>query len=154
MKIWLAPESAIASFDEIVNAAYAHFNCCASAAVKIGGGNGNAFLFLLSYLVGSAGATEENAVEKLEVDPDKTFDVTTVMSSLSTTTLLTRENIIVGSNVVLITENVSLHLNTTLPSIAPNHHIVRNTVLWRIFVLHPYPALMYCWAFCHVKYLS
>jgi len=53
-KIWVAHESAIALFDAIVNAAYAHFDCCAGAAVKIGGGNGNAFPFLLLYLVGSA----------------------------------------------------------------------------------------------------
>jgi hypothetical protein len=53
-KIWVVPESAIPSFDAIVNAAYAHFDCCAGAAVKIGGGNGNAFPFLLLYHVGSA----------------------------------------------------------------------------------------------------
>jgi hypothetical protein len=86
------------------------------------------------------------------VDPDETFDVTMVMLSLSTTTSLTGENITVGSNVVLITENVSLHLNALLPSIAPNRHIIGNTVLWCIFMLHPYPALMYYWAFCCVKY--
>jgi hypothetical protein len=50
----VAPESAIALFDAIVNTSYAHFDCCAGAAVEIGGGNGNAFSFLLSYLVGSA----------------------------------------------------------------------------------------------------
>ncbi len=54
MNIWVAPEPAITLFDAIVNAAYAHFDCCAGAAVKIGGGNGNAFPFLLLYLVGSA----------------------------------------------------------------------------------------------------
>ncbi len=81
MKIRVAPESAIASFDAIVNAAYAHFDCCAGAAVEIGGGNGNAFPFLLLYPVGSTWATEENAIEKLEVDLDETFDVTTVTSS-------------------------------------------------------------------------
>jgi hypothetical protein len=78
----------------------------------------------------------------MEVDLDEMFDVTTVMSSSSTTTLLIGENIIVESDVVLITENVSLHLNAMLPSIAPNRHTVRNTILWRIFVLHPYPTLM------------
>jgi hypothetical protein len=52
-KIWVAPESAIASFDVIFNTVYAHFDCCAGAAVEIGGGNRNAFLFLLLYLVGS-----------------------------------------------------------------------------------------------------
>jgi hypothetical protein len=54
MKIWVVPESAIALFDAIVNAAKAHFDCCAGAAVKMGGGNGNAFPFLLSYLISSA----------------------------------------------------------------------------------------------------
>ncbi len=54
MKIWVVPESVIALFDAIVNAAYAHFDCYAGAAVKIGDGNGNAFPFLLLYLIGSA----------------------------------------------------------------------------------------------------
>ncbi len=53
-KNWVVPESAIALFDAIVNVAYANFDCCAGAAVEIGGGNGNAFPFLLLYLVGSA----------------------------------------------------------------------------------------------------
>jgi hypothetical protein len=48
------PESAIASFDAIVIAAHAHYNVCAGAAIKIGGGNGNAFPFLLPYLICSA----------------------------------------------------------------------------------------------------
>ncbi len=53
-KIWVAPESAIASFDAIVIAAYAHFDVCAGAAIEIGGGNGNAFPFLLPNLIISA----------------------------------------------------------------------------------------------------
>ncbi len=53
-KIWVAPESAIASFDAIVIAAYAHFDVFVGAAIKIDGGNGNAFPFLLPYFVGSA----------------------------------------------------------------------------------------------------
>ncbi len=53
-KIWVAPESAISLFDAIVNAAYAHFDCSDGAAVKIGGGNGYAFPFLLLHLIGSA----------------------------------------------------------------------------------------------------
>jgi hypothetical protein len=53
----------------------------------------------------------------------------------------------VGSDAVLITENVSLHLNTTPPTIDPNRHICGNTVLWLFFVLHLYPSSMYCCAF-------
>ncbi len=45
----------------------------------------------------------------LEVEPNKTFEVTMVMSSLSIMTLFTGENIIMGSNAVLITEKFSLH---------------------------------------------
>jgi hypothetical protein len=54
MKIWVVPKSAIVSFDAIVIAAYAYFDVCARAAIKIGGGNGNAFPFLLPYLICSA----------------------------------------------------------------------------------------------------
>ncbi len=119
-KIWVAPESPIASFDAIALVVYAHFGCC-------------------------FGANKENADSRLVVvQPSETFDVTTVMSSASTIILLMGENICVGSDAVLITENVSLHLNFMLPIIAPNRHICGNTVLWRFFVLHPYPALMYC----------
>ena len=64
IKIWVAPESAIASFDAIVNAAYAHFESC-------------------------HGSTEENADSRLIVEPADTFEVTTVMSSSSTTNVLT-----------------------------------------------------------------
>ena len=71
-KIWVAPESAIASFDA----------CC-------------------------LGANKENADLRLVVEPFKTFDVTTVMSSSSTMNSLTGENKRAGSDVVLITENVS-----------------------------------------------
>jgi hypothetical protein len=71
-KIWVAPESVIASFDA----------CC-------------------------LGANEENADSRLAVEPFETFDVTTVMSSSSTMNLLTGENKRAGSDVVLITENVS-----------------------------------------------
>ena len=67
-KIWVAPESAIASFDAIVIAAYAHFD---------------------SF----CGANEENADSRLFVEPSEMFDVTTVMSSSSTTNSLTGENI-------------------------------------------------------------
>ncbi len=125
-KIWVAPESAIASFNAIIIVTYAHFDCC-------------------------LGANEENADSRLVVDPFDTFDVTTVMSSSSMMNSLTGENNRAGSDVVLITENVSLHLNATLPTIPPNHHIWGKTVLWRLFVLHLYPALMYCCAFCRVK---
>ena len=52
-KIWVVPESAITLFDAIVIAAYAHFDVCTGAAIEIGGGNGNAFLFL-PYLICSA----------------------------------------------------------------------------------------------------
>jgi len=45
------------------------------------------------------------------------------------------ENIWVGSNAMLITENVSLHLNATLPPIAPNRHICGKTVVWRYIVV-------------------
>jgi hypothetical protein len=114
-KIWVAPESAIASFDA----------CC-------------------------LGANEENADSRLVVEPFETFDVTTVMLSSSTMNSLMGENKRAGSDVVPITENVSQHLNATLPIIAPNRHIWGKTVLWQFFVLHPYPALTYCCAFCQV----
>ncbi len=128
MKIQVAPESAIASFEAmLVSAAYAHCDCC-------------------------AGATEENTMEKLEVEPDKTFDVMMVISSSLTITLCTGADIILGSDMVLITENVPLHLNATSPTIPPNHHIVGSIVLWRSFVMQLYPALMYCWAFCCMEY--
>jgi hypothetical protein len=81
-KIWVAPKSAIATFDAIVIVSYAHFNCC-------------------------LGANEENADLKLVVEPFEMFDVTTVMSSSSTMNSLTGENKRAGSDVVLITENVS-----------------------------------------------
>jgi hypothetical protein len=99
------------------------------------------FQFLLSFLVGSAGATEEISFEKLEVDPDETFDVTTVMLSSSTTTLRTKENMIVGFDVVLITENVSSYLYDMLPSTALNCHIFGNIVLWRIFCAASIPRI-------------
>jgi hypothetical protein len=54
MKISVVPKSTIALFDAIIIAAYAHFDVCAGAAIKIGGGNGNGFPFLLPYLVCSA----------------------------------------------------------------------------------------------------
>ncbi len=38
----------------------------------------------------------------------------------------------VGSDAVLITEN-ALHLQVTLPLIAPNRHICGKTVLWQFF---------------------
>ncbi len=57
------------------------------------------------------------------MEPDKTFEVTMAMSSSLIMISFTGENIIVGSDAVLITENVSLHLNATLLSIAPNSHI-------------------------------
>ena len=55
IKIWVAPESAIASFYAIVITAYAHFDSC-------------------------HGANEENADSRLFVEPSETFEVTTVMS--------------------------------------------------------------------------
>ena len=126
-KIWVAPESAIASFVAIVIAAYVHFEAC-------------------------LGANEENADSRLIVEPADTFEVTTVMSSSSTTTVLMGERVCVGSDALLITENVSLHLNATLPAIAPNRHIpCGNSVLCRFFVAQLYPWLMYCCAFCRVK---
>ncbi len=67
-KIWVVPESAIASFDAIVIAAYAHID---------------------SF----RGANEENADSRLFVEPSEMFDVTTVMLSSSTTNSLTGENI-------------------------------------------------------------
>ena len=121
-KIWVAPESAIASFEAIVKAAYAHLDCC-------------------------RGANEEKTDSRFAAEPSETFDVTTVMSSSSTMLLLAGENLLLGSDAVLITENVSLHLNATSPTIAPNRHIWGKTVLWRFFVLHPYPASTYCCAF-------
>ena len=96
--IWVAPESAIASFDAIVIAAYAHFDAC-------------------------WGANEENADSILFVDPSNMFDVTTVMSSSSTSISLAGGNIWVGSDAMLITENVSLHLNAMSLLIVPNRHI-------------------------------
>ena len=116
-KIWVAPESTIASFDAIVNTVYAHFEFC-------------------------HGLTEENADSRLFVEPSETFDVTTVMLLSSTTTSLMEENIRVGSDDVLITENDLLHVNATLPTIAPNHHICGKTILWWFFIAQLYPWLM------------
>ncbi len=120
-KIWVAPESAIASFDAIIIAAYSRVDV----------------------------VNEEKTDSRLVVEPSETFDVTTVMlmSSSSKIISLTGGKNCVGSDAVLITENVSLHLNATSPTIAPNRHICGNTVLWRFFVLHPYPSSMYCCAF-------
>ena len=56
---------------------------------------------------------------------------------------LTGENIIVGSKAVLITENVSLHLNATSLMPAPNHHIWGKTILWQFFVLHRVDVLLH-----------
>jgi len=65
------------------------------------------------------------------------FEVTTVMSSSSKIISFTGEYIMVGSEAVLITENVSLHLNAISLMPTPNHHFWGKTVLWRFFVLHP-----------------
>ena len=122
-KIWVAPESVIASFNAIALVAYAHLGCC-------------------------LGENKENPDSRLVVvKPFKMFDVMTVMSSSSTIMSLPGENIIVGSKEVLGTENVSLHLNVTLLTIAPNRHIWGNIVSLRFFVLHPYPVSTYCCAF-------
>ena len=67
-KIWVAPESAIASFVAIVIVAYAHFEACCEA-------------------------NEENADSRLVVEPSETFEVMTVMSSSSTTNSLMGENV-------------------------------------------------------------
>ena len=128
-KIWVAPESAIASFDVIVIVAYAH-------------------------VYAFCGVNKENADSILFVDPSDTFDVTTVMSSSSTSMLWVAGNIWVGSDAMLITENVSLHLNAMSLLIAPNHHICGKAVLWRFLVAQLYPWLMNCCAFCLVKWMS
>ena len=127
--IWVAPESGIASFDAIVIAAYAHFDAC-------------------------RGANEENADSILFVDPSNMFDVTTVMSSSSTSISLAGGNIWVGSDAMIITENVSLHLNAMSLLIAPNRHICGKTVLCRFLVAQLYPWLIYCCTFCLVKWMS
>ena len=50
---------------------------------------------------------------------------------------LTGENIIVGSEAVLGTENVSLHLNITSLTIAPNRHIWGKIVLLQfLYCIH------------------
>jgi hypothetical protein len=90
---------------------------------------------------------------RLVVDPVETFEVTMVMSSSSTITSWVGENIWVGSDSSLITENVSLHLNATLPLIAPNCHISGKTVLWQFLVAQLYPWLMYCCAFFLVNWI-
>jgi len=128
-KIWVAPESAIASFDAIVIAAYAHVDAC-------------------------RGVNEENADSIVFVDPSDTFDVTTVMSSSSTSISWAGGIIWVGSNAMRITENVSLHLNAMSLLIAPNHHICGKTILWRFLVAQLYPWSMYCCTFCLVKWMS
>ena len=74
---------------------------------------------------------------RLGIEPFETFDVTTVMTSSSKIISLTGENIMMGSEAVLITENVSLHLNATSLMLAPTRHIWGKTVLWWFFVLHP-----------------
>jgi hypothetical protein len=151
-KIWVAPVSAIASFDAMVIAAYAHFESCRGA------NEGNAacwfgigcVLVRIDAYVYASGFSDSILV----VDPVETFEVMTVMSSSSTITSWDGENIWVGSDSTLITENVSLHLNATLLLITPDRHICGNTVLWRFLVAQLYPWLMYCCAFCLVNWMS
>ena len=121
-KIWVAPESAIASLDVIVIAAYAHFELCRLSGVE--------------RIPLPSGKTPRGA---LAVEPVETFEVTTVISSSSMITSCVGEKIWVGSDAMLITENVSLHLNATLLPIAPNRHICGKTVLWRFLVAQLYP---------------
>ena len=126
-KIWVAPVSAIASFDAIVIAAYAHFESCRGA------NEGNAacwfgigcVLVRIDAYVYASDLSDVGLVVKLA----ETFDVTTVISSSSTSISWAGEKFWVGSDAMLITENVSLHLNATLLLIAPNRHICGNTVL-------------------------
>ena len=79
-KIWVAPESAIASIDAIVIVAYAHFDACREA-------------------------NKENADLTLFVDPSDTFDVTNVISSSAASIAWVGGNIWVGPNAMLMTEN-------------------------------------------------
>ena len=136
-KIWVAPESAIASLDAIVIAAYVHFEVFRGANEE----NADCWFVVGCVLVriGAYVYASDFSDSILPVDPVETFEVTTVMSSLSTITSLAGENIWVGSDAMLITENVSLHLNATLLPIAPNRHICGKPVLWRFLVVQLYP---------------
>ena len=83
-KIWVAPESAIASFDAIVIAAYAHFESCrganeGNAACWFGVG---CVLVRIDASVYAYGFSDSILV----VDLVETFEVTTVMSPSSTIT--------------------------------------------------------------------
>ena len=91
------------------------------------------------------------ANSRLVVNLSETFDVTTVMLSSSTIISQAGEYILVGSDAMLITENVSLHLNATSLLITPNRHICGKTVMWRYFVAQLYSWSMYCCAFWRVK---
>ena len=152
-KIWVAPVSAIASLDAIVIAAYAHFVFCRVANE----GNAACWSFIMCVLVRIAAYVYASDFldSILVVDPVETFEVMTVMSSSSTITSWDGENIwVVGSDFMLIIENVSLHLNATLLLIAPDLHIWGNTVLWQFLVAQLYPWSMYCCAFCLVNWMS
>jgi hypothetical protein len=93
------------------------------------------------------GANEENANSRLVIKPFETFEVMTCDVFIIYDDLTDEGDIRGGSDAVLITENVSLHLNAKSLTIAPNRHICGKTVLWWFFVLHPHPASMYCCAF-------
>jgi hypothetical protein len=80
-KIWVAPESAMASFDAIVIAAYAHFEACWFSFRCV--------LVRIAAYVYASGFSDSILV----VDPVETFEVTTVMSSSSTITSCAGENI-------------------------------------------------------------
>ena len=151
-KIWVAPESAIASVDAIVIAAYAHFEACRGANEE----NADCRFVVGCVLVriGAYMYASDFSDSRLVVNPFETIEVTTVMSLSSTINSWAGENIWVGSNSTLITENVSLHLNTMLLLIAPNRHICGKTVLWRFLVAQLYPWSMYCCAFCLVNWMS
>ena len=132
--IWVAPESAIASFNAIFIAAYPHFGSLCGVIEE------NMLSCVLPCLCLCIRLASVLADSRLVVNPSETFDVMTVMLSSSTIISQAGEYILVGSSTMLITENVSFHLNATSLLIAPNRHICRNTVLWRFFVAHLYPA--------------
>ncbi len=83
-KIWVAPESAIASVDAIVIAAYANFEACRGANEE----NANC-CFVVGCVLVRIGAylyASDFSDSILPVDPVETLEVTTVMSSSSTIT--------------------------------------------------------------------
>jgi hypothetical protein len=87
-KIWVAPESAIASVDAIVIAAYANFEACRGANEE----NANC-CFVVGCVLVRIGAYLYASDFSDSILPVEPFEVTTVISLSSTITSWAGENI-------------------------------------------------------------